>query len=133
MGRRADDDGVQAVQIEQLFIVLEGLRTLALEFLQLVGGAAEVLAVDVTDGSDFGAADFQGRLGVDHAVPADADDSHLQRPVLSQAVGGAGQGHRPRRRGSQKSAPIALEHDDALLTLQRGPDTCLAPYERHRD
>ena len=37
-----------------------------------------MIAIDVADGGDLDAADFECRLGIHHSVPADANDAQLQ-------------------------------------------------------
>ena len=110
--RRADDHHVQVRLVQHLRVQLERLRLLALQLLQFGDALVQVLAVHVADRGHFDAADLERRLGVDHPVPADADDAHLQRSCHFDrllAVHGTNQGQRPgSRRGAEERASIVV-------------------------
>ena len=83
--RRGDDHRVEPLEVQQFLVKLECLRPLALQLLQFVGVLLEVIAVHVADGRDLDAAGLQGRPGVDHPIPTDADDAEPQRAVFGRA------------------------------------------------
>ena len=100
--RRGDDDHVQVRLVQHLRVQLERLRLFALQLVEFGNALVQVLAVHVADRGHFDPADLERRLGVDHPVPADADDAHLQRFVIDRllAMHGTNKGQRPGCRGS---------------------------------
>jgi len=74
-----DDDAFESGRGEEIGVVFERERPRTLEFFNLHGGASEVLAVDIAERDDLGAAGLKGGLDVDHAPPAAADEAEFDR------------------------------------------------------
>ena len=108
-------------------VVLEGLRALALELLDLVGAIGEMVAIDIAQGDDLDAAGLEGGLDIDHAVPAAADEAELDGG-RSRAVGRTKKtGHcRGTRHGRTKKLP-------AIKRFHCSPPDCFVGFSSRDD
>ena len=96
--RSGDNHRVEPLEVEQFLVQLERLRPLALQLLQFVGALFQVIAIHVAQGRDLDAAHFQGRPGIDHAIPADADHAEAEGAIFGRSIDRSAQGDRGGRR-----------------------------------
>ena len=105
--RRPDDHHLQSGQVEQLAVMLEGLRTRSLQLLHFGGCGFQVLAVHVRERHALHTAVLERGVQIHHSIPAAANQPELE---LGRGLRGDGQ-------ASEKLATILHQPYDSGIIL----------------